>query len=151
MSARDSGRILLLRSGVCLAGLLAAFSVSAADDLDVTMRMVLDDNELTEQVVREIELPVPDSVQRNDRSGLQGNARSEEARQSGRDFGQSVAEDARDARESLEQVKDRPEKPQMPEKPVKPERPTTPEKPEKPELPDAVGDIQENGPPGLNR
>lgn len=129
-------------------GLLAAFSTSAADDLDVTMRMVLDDNELTEQVVREIELPVPDSVPRNDRDGLRGNARSEDARQSGRDFGQSVAEDARDARESLDQVKERPEKPQMPEIPVKPELPATPEKPE---LPDVVGDIQENGPPGLNR
>ena len=46
--------------GSCLGLLLAnPVTVMASDDLDVTMRMVLDNEELTESVVREIELSEP--------------------------------------------------------------------------------------------
>lgn len=127
MSSRDSGVVMLLRFGVCLVGLLLAFSASASDDLDVTMRMVMDGDALTDQVVREIELPTPDLEHSRTRDVMRGQDQSEEARQSGREFGQSVSEDARSARESLDQVRERPEKPEV------------------------VEEIKENGPPGLNR
>ncbi|MBZ2170413.1 hypothetical protein [Marinobacter sp. F4216] len=40
-----------------IVGLMASTVSQAADDLDVTMRMVLDDSDLTNSVVQEIELP----------------------------------------------------------------------------------------------
>lgn len=43
--------------GLLMLGLWVPATTLANDDLDVTMRMVTDDAELTDSVVREIELP----------------------------------------------------------------------------------------------
>lgn len=43
--------------GFLMVGLLMPVTALANEDLDVTMRMVTDDAELTDSVVREIELP----------------------------------------------------------------------------------------------
>ena len=73
---------------------LTLFSAGAfGDDLDVTMRMVTDDDSLTDSVVREIELTRP--IMLDARPGNSEDAK--EARENGREFGQSVAEQAREA------------------------------------------------------
>jgi len=67
----------------------------ANDDLGVTMRMVTDDETLTDSVVREIRLTRPIGFERN-----HGPAADEvvgEAREQGRAFGQEAAERAREA------------------------------------------------------
>jgi|25BtaG_2_1085352.scaffolds.fasta_scaffold00095_15 hypothetical protein len=109
--------------------LVAPMTTVANDDLDVTMRMVTDDVELTDSVVREIELPR--AVQRPERPGEPGSRGRDvvddvvdKARENGREFGESMSERARESREV---PGGRPERPQMPERP------------ERPELPDAAG------------
>lgn len=77
-----------------LASALWPSAVFASDDLDVTMRMVTDDETLTESVVREIELDRPIGLA--DDPG-KANKAAKEAREQGRAFGQSVAEQAREA------------------------------------------------------
>lgn len=79
--------------GALAAAGLSIFSSGAmADDLDVTMRMVTDDESLTESVVREIELSRPIML-----DARPGNATAKEAKENGREFGQSVAERAKEA------------------------------------------------------
>jgi hypothetical protein len=68
---------------------------AANDDLDVTMRMVTDDESLTDSVVREIRLTVPIGLDRNREAATNEIAR--EAREQGREFGQETADRARDA------------------------------------------------------
>lgn len=83
-----------------LVGLMLSVSVLAPamalanDDLDVTMRMVTDDDGLTESVVREIELDRPIGL--TDNPG-RANETAREAREQGRAFGQTVAERAKEA------------------------------------------------------
>lgn len=75
-------------------GLLLVVSAPlwADDDLDVTMRMVVDDDELTRSVVREIPLPVPETpAQGLGRGGSAAEAASE-ARERGRALGQDMRE-----------------------------------------------------------
>lgn len=67
----------------------------ANDDLDVTMRMVTDDEALTDSIVREIRLTRPIGLDRNRGQGVDGI--DEEAREQGRAFGQEVADRAREA------------------------------------------------------
>lgn len=105
--------------------LLAPMTTVANDDLDVTMRMVTDDVELTDSVVREIELP--SAIQRPDspgEPGSRGRDLVDKARENGREFGESMSERARESREVSG---------------GRPERPQLPERPERPELPDAAG------------
>lgn len=101
------------------AGLLAPTIALADDDLDVTMRMVTDDVELTDSVVREIALPP--ELQRPEAS------RGSEPRDKGQAFGESMSEKARQSRELIEG------------RPEAPERPELPDRPERPDLPDAPG------------
>ncbi|MDX1634426.1 MAG: hypothetical protein R3280_07315 [Marinobacter sp.] len=70
------------------------------EDLDVTMRMVLDDNELSERVVQELELPEPMQVAPG-RPGFEGRDQATEARSQGRALGEQISEQARGNREEL--------------------------------------------------
>jgi len=86
--------------------------VFANDDLDVTMRMVTDDEMLTDSVVREIRLTRPIGLDRN--PGAPANEIAEDAREQGRALGQEVADRAREAgrlRDKVEKmpVSDRPD------------------------------------------
>lgn len=121
--------------GSCLGLLLAnPVTVMASDDLDVTMRMVLDNEELTESVVREIELSEPVALERRKNEtakpsdGLEeapGASRAREAREKARGAARSAAERAREVREQNRQ-RGRSEKPERPEPPNRPERPEFP-------------------------
>lgn len=73
-------------------------------DLDVTMRMVLDDNELSERMVQELELPEPVHMapgQAPDRPEFDGRDQAADARSQGRALGQQISEQARSNREEL--------------------------------------------------
>ncbi|MBE0484762.1 hypothetical protein [Marinobacter sp.] len=77
--------------------LLAATAPVAANDLDVTMRMVEDTEDLTSAVAREIRLPELPGLAPEGKPGRGADA---PARERGREFGQSASERARDARNS---------------------------------------------------
>lgn len=119
----------------CLGFLLATPAVVVAnDDLDVTMRMVRDNDDLTESVVREIELREPVALERRNgeadkADGIPGAARgverAREAQDRGREAARARAARAREARERNEQR----------ERPERPEPPGASKRPEKPELP----------------
>ncbi|MEQ9545858.1 MAG: hypothetical protein RIK85_07615 [Marinobacter sp.] len=94
---------------MCLVALLAwPVMAQARDDLDVTMRMVVDDEDLTNSVVREIELPEPMITGRSERPGTP--ARPErpdietalDAMERGQDIGESASERASEARELID-------------------------------------------------
>ena len=132
----------------CLGVLLATPVVAVAnDDLDVTMRMVSDDNDLTESVVREIELSEPVALERrNGEAGKppgtpgaeRGLEESRDARDRGRDAARSAAERAKDVRERNEQ-RGRPDRPEPPGAAERPERPDPPGASNRPERPDPPG------------
>ncbi|PPI82538.1 hypothetical protein KEHDKFFH_18760 [Marinobacter maroccanus] len=108
--------------GLLVVGFWVPATTLANDDLDVTMRMVTDDAELTDSVVREIELPR--AIEKPDnpgKSGSPGRDAASEARERGREFGESMSEKARQSRELIKG------------------KPELPERPERPELPDAPG------------
>ncbi|ODM29163.1 hypothetical protein A6779_14390 [Marinobacter adhaerens] len=108
--------------GFLMVGLLIPVTALANEDLDVTMRMVTDDAELTDSVVREIELPrAIESPENPGNAGSRGLDAASEARERGREFGESMSEKARQSRELIEG------------------KPELPERPERPELPDAPG------------
>lgn len=116
----------------CLGLLLATPAVVVAnDDLDVTMRMVRDNDDLTESVVREIELREPVALERRNGEAdkaddIPGAARGvEKARDRGREAARTGAERAREVRERNEKR----------ERPERPEPPGASKRPEKPELP----------------
>ncbi|MCK7553096.1 MULTISPECIES: hypothetical protein [Marinobacter] len=90
-----------------------AQSFDNLDDLDVTMRMVVDDEELTNSVVREIELPEPmirGQEIRQGASGMPGQGRPErpdldtalDAMERGQEIGESASERASEAREIID-------------------------------------------------
>lgn len=85
---------------VLVAMLAGATPLALADDLDVTMRMVDDSEDLTGAVTREIRLPELPGLRRHERGNTlaPGRATAEDARERGRDFGQSVSERAREVR-----------------------------------------------------
>ncbi|WP_296934562.1 hypothetical protein [uncultured Marinobacter sp.] len=108
--------------GLLLFGFGIPATTLANDDLDVTMRMVTDDAELTDSVVREIELPrAVERPENPGKSGSRGLDAASEARERGREFGESMSEKARQSRELIKG------------------KPELPERPERPELPDAPG------------
>lgn len=89
-------------AGLVTSVLLAPASAMAQDrdDLDVTMRMVVDDEDLTDNVVQELQLPEPAaSGQKPSESGARGRERAEEAREQGRALGRQISEEARGRRE----------------------------------------------------
>ncbi|AMQ89794.1 MULTISPECIES: hypothetical protein [Marinobacter] len=115
-----------------VAVLAGAGQLAMADDLDVTMRMVDDSEDLTGAVTREIRLPELPGLRRHERGNTlaPGRATAEDARERGRDFGQSVSERAREnrrgkpdiGRDSLpETVRDLDElRPELPSPPSRP-------------------------------
>lgn len=110
--------------------LLLAMPLKAVgdDDLDVTMRMVGDNDELTESVVREIELPEPVALERRKSGAGKPAELPLEAREKGREAARAATERAREVREQNE-PRGRPELPgatERPGRPVKPERPERP-------------------------
>lgn len=96
----------------------APLPLLADDDLGVTMRMVTDDETLTESVVREVELREPVGLKPSENP-------AREAREKGREFGQSASERAREIRE-LRGRDGGPAITEMPEAPPRPERPDRP-------------------------
>lgn len=118
-------RSVLLYSGFALL-MLSPLAVSAQDDLDVTMRMVTDDEGLTDSVVREIELSTPIGLENG--SGLKNG----DVGDRGREFGQEVAEQAREAARLRKEARES----GRPEKPDKPGKPNNPGKPDKTGKPD---------------
>lgn len=136
-----------LRYSLALMGMLVSLSVVAADDLDVTMRMVLDDAELTNSVVREIELPMvtPSELPKGKAKAEAGAGfdPANDARTSGRELGQSVAEDARRANGRSDLRRKKPELPGKPERPERPEPSSS--------VRDRVQQIKDKTPPGLER
>ncbi|WP_373001963.1 hypothetical protein [Marinobacter sp.] len=104
--------------GLLMVGFWVPVTTLANDDLDVTMRMVTDDAELTDSVVREIELPR--AIERPDnpgKSGSRGLDAASEARERGREFGESMSEKARQSRELIKGKPERPERPELPDAP----------------------------------
>ncbi|WP_449287464.1 hypothetical protein [Marinobacter sp. PE14] len=111
-------------AGMLMVGFWISSTALANDDLDVTMRMVTDDAELTDSVVREIELPrTLERPEGPGQSGSRGADAASEARERGREFGESMSEKARESRELIKG------KPQLPERPERPERPEMPDAP----------------------
>lgn len=93
-----------LSGGLLTVLLLVALSpAAAASDLDVTMRMVEDTEDLTGAVAREIRLPdLPTLTPGDSKDGaadVPGRERARDARERGRAFGQSASERAREARD----------------------------------------------------
>ncbi|WP_150912313.1 hypothetical protein [Marinobacter halotolerans] len=82
----------------------------ASEDLGVTMRMVTDDETLTDSVVREIRLDRPVNLETGPERG--GDV-AREARENGRAFGEAVSERAREAARLRQEV-GRPERPEAP-------------------------------------
>lgn len=79
--------------------LLAPGSLLAqGDDLDVTMRMVADDAELTDRVIQELELPEPQSRALPDDNGRRP-GQADDLREQGRALGRQISEEARGRRE----------------------------------------------------
>ncbi|NMT63336.1 hypothetical protein DIT72_08210 [Marinobacter orientalis] len=124
------------------AGLLLAIAPAAIadEDLGVTMRMVTDDDNLTESVVREIELNDPVALERRggesgkpaDSPAAAGGADNAlEVQDRGREAARAATERAGEVRERNEQ-RSRPERPQRPDASERPERPDLPERPERP-------------------
>ncbi|WP_278803475.1 hypothetical protein [Marinobacter nauticus] len=98
--------------------ILALMSAPAfgRDDLDVTMRLVGENEDVTESVAREIRLPELPALERRSSgpgdSEPPGQQIRDQAREKGRDFGQSMSERARDARGN------RPERPGSDQRPA---------------------------------
>lgn len=95
-----------------LCAVVAMFALSSAgafanDDLDVTMRMVTDDETLTDSVVREIRLSQPIGL--GSGSGAKADEIAEDAREQGRAFGQGVADRAREASRLRNETREAPE------------------------------------------
>src|SRR5690606_10286756 len=99
------GKNLTFGGWLLTTSLLVVAPLAAANDLDVTMRRVEDSQALTSSVTRELRLPElrllrgKASAQGQARPDVPGREVSKDARERGRDFGQSVSERARAARE----------------------------------------------------
>ena len=110
---------------VCFVGLslflVGPSTVFASDDLDVTMRMVTDDEDLTESVVREINLREPVSLRGIDKS-VHSADKARDARERGRDAANAASERAREVRNDNGR-KGRPELPDLPDVSNRPDRP----------------------------
>ena len=119
---------------VCFVGLslflVGPSTVFASDDLDVTMRMVTDDEDLTESVVREINLREPVSLGRPSKDrGVAKSVNSadkardaRDARERGREAANAASERAREVRNDNGR-KGRPELPGLPDVSNRPDRP----------------------------
>ena len=120
---------------------MAAFAQSpparSRDDLDVTMHVIVDpDSKVPDEIVRRIQLPKPGQAapaegkkstdEKKAEPGANGQGRSSEAREQGREFGQQVSEEAKQrAEEAKRNQGKKPDKPHPPP-PSPPGRPSTP-------------------------
>ena len=104
-----------------------------SDDLDVTMRVIVDPNaKVPDEIVRRISLPKPAQPatpsNKPAEPGAKGKERASEAREQGREFGQQISEEARSRAE--EAKRNKPPPPGTPGTPGPPRpppgRPTTP-------------------------
>lgn len=81
------------------------------DDLDVTMRVIVDPNaKVPDEIVRKIPLPKPAQQPATPSKkpadpGAQGQQRASDAREQGREFGQQVSEEARQRAEEARRNK----------------------------------------------
>lgn len=112
------------------------------DDLDVTMRVIVDPNaKVPDEIVHKISLPKPaapgtspenknDGKQKDNGKpadpGAQGKGNSADARGQGREFGQQVSEDARQRSEEARREHGKPDTPEHPQPPEHPEHPQHP-------------------------
>ncbi|GGY83331.1 hypothetical protein [Marinobacter zhanjiangensis] len=93
------------RSPSFLTSLVAVLLLSPAslmaqdgDDLDVTMRMVADDDDLSEGLIQELQLPEsPTDIAR--KGGEDRRDRADNLREQGRSLGREISEEARGRRE----------------------------------------------------
>ncbi|WP_404367889.1 hypothetical protein [Marinobacter sp.] len=94
-------RLVYAVAAICL--MLASGGVMAQEnDLDVTMRMVVDDEDLSGRVVQELQLPEPAGIRsREGQPGAAGRERAAEARERGRALGREISEEARSNRSEL--------------------------------------------------
>jgi hypothetical protein len=97
-----------------------------SDDLDVTMRVIVDPNaKVPDEIVRRIQLPKPAQPvtpsNKPAEPGAQGKERASEAREQGRDFGQQVSEEAK--RRAEEARRNKPPPPGTPGTPGPPRQP----------------------------
>lgn len=87
------------KSGIIVVAMFSCAGVALADDqpLDVTISVVQSPNDLPAAVTKTIELPAAASDVARDRSG-KGLGTANQARESGRAFGQGIAEEAKTRR-----------------------------------------------------
>lgn len=79
-----------------------ALRAQESSGLDVTMRMVVDDEELSGRVVQELQLPEPSRLRDGEAEpGSAGRERSAEAREQGRALGREISQEARSNRSDL--------------------------------------------------
>jgi hypothetical protein len=110
------------------------------DDLDVTMRVIVDpDAKVPDEIVRRISLPKPqsstDTAPKSDKPneqgkptepGAKGKERSSEAREQGREFGQQTAEQAKQRADEARRNEKPPGPPNNPPGPPTPPGPPNP-------------------------
>lgn len=133
---RARRRILLFVSTMLVVsvGFAQTPAASADEDLDVTMRVIVDpDAKVPDEIVRRIALPKPQqpaggtpppSDKKPDKPadpGAKGKERAPEPHSQGREFGQETAEQARQRAEEARHNKDK-DKPPKPPKPPAPPR-----------------------------
>lgn len=107
-----------------------------SDDLDVTMRVIVDPNaKVPDEIVRRIQLPKPAQPvtpsNKPAEPGAQGKERAAEAREQGREFGQQTSEEAK--RRAEEARRNKPPPPGTPGTPGPPRPP--PGRPDNPGRP----------------
>ncbi len=88
-----------IKTGIIAVAAFLFVGIAMADDqtLDVTIRVIQSPNDLPAAVTRTIELPVAASDRARERS-RQGLETANQARESGRAFGQGIADEARTRR-----------------------------------------------------
>ncbi|MDC0661283.1 hypothetical protein [Marinobacter sp. SS21] len=95
-----NGVIRWLISGSCALLMAASMVAHAQDDLDVTMRMVTDDEALGNSFVQELQLPEPvPSLETGDLDSVPSNV--ELMREAGREVTETLAEQGRESRDAL--------------------------------------------------
>lgn len=108
--------------------LALALPAGASDDLDVTMRMVDEQEDITDSVTREIRLPELPGLRQGESRSRPQDAPGRQLREHGRAFGQSVSGQARESRPARPQAPAQGRPPELPNS-DRPERPPQSAKP----------------------
>ncbi|MDX1755241.1 MAG: hypothetical protein R3175_04195 [Marinobacter sp.] len=97
-----NGVIRSLLAGSCILLMALSTVAHAQDDLDVTMRMVTDDEDLGGAFVQELQLPEPVESEMADFDAVSpGRDIAQHAREAGRKMGETLAEQARESRDAM--------------------------------------------------